>query len=104
MNEKFSIYWNEINIQYSSPENWISEDFDFLKKHFYMTWWVINLLNFQNINEFQKRVIAINIINKVCEKAKIEELDYFLKIELNWTETWLIDNWNDICLMLPEEY
>jgi len=34
-------------------------------------------------NEIQKRVIATNIINKVCEKAKIEVLDYFLKIEIN---------------------
>jgi len=104
MNEKFSIYWNEIDIKYSSPETWISEDFNFLKKSFFITCWVEKLLNFQDINKFQKRVIATNIINKVYEKAKIEVLDYFLKIQINWTETWLIDNWNDICLMLPEEY
>lgn len=104
MSEKFSIYWNEIDIKYSSPETWISEDFDFLKKHFYMTLWVEKLFFLEKQNEIQKRVIATNIINKVYEKAKIEELDYFLKIEINWNETWLIDNWNDICLMLPEEY
>ncbi|MBW7954425.1 hypothetical protein H3C61_01300 [Candidatus Gracilibacteria bacterium] len=102
MKEKFSIYGNEIDIKYSSPETGISEDFDFLKKHFYMTIGVQKLFIIEN--EIQKRVIATNIINKVCEKAKIEVLDYFLKIEINGNETWLIDNGNDICLMLPEEY
>ena len=102
MNDNYNIYWNEIDIKYSSPENWISEDFDFSKKRFYITKWVENLLFLENEN--QKRIIATNIIRKVYKKAKIEILDYFLKIEINWTETWLIDNWYDICLMLPEEY
>ena len=102
MNEKFNIYWNEINIKYSSPEIWISENFDYINKHFYMTKWINNIFILEN--EIQKWEIASNIINKIYERAKSEELDFLLKIEINWIETWIIDNWRDICLMLPEEY
>lgn len=109
MKLNYNIYWNNIKITIT-PSNikyWlIKEDFNYHLKQFVITIWVNNLLKFKSNKyiEVKQQMIYHNLINKVYEKAKIIDLDYLQNIKINWVNCWLLDNWNDICLMLPSDY
>lgn len=110
---------NKIEFEFNSPseDEWnISENFDITSKQFSFTVWINNLIDLSDFKELSskfiydlvesklKESIASNIIKTIYIKAKETRLDYLQKININWTKCWIIDNWNDICLMLPEEY
>ena len=119
MTTTLEVEWNIIFFQFNRPniDEWnISEDFDFHKKTFVCTSWVFEIIDtseFRNIlswlvhdllkDNLKKRVIS-EIISTIYERAKYLKLDYLQKLSINWISCWCIDNWADICLMLPDEY
>ncbi len=113
------VEWNTIIFECNTPniDEWnISEDFDYQKKEFVSTIWVFNLIDtsefekissplvFDLVKETLKKRIIWEIISSIYERAKYLKLDYLQKLSINWTSCWCIDNGNDICLMLPDEY
>lgn len=113
------IQWNTIIFEFNNPniDEWnISEDFDYQKKEFVSTIWVFNLIDtsefekisspliFNLVKENLKKKVIWEIISTIYERAKYLKLDYLQKLSINWTSCWCIDNGNDICLMLPDEY
>jgi hypothetical protein len=97
-------------------ESNICEDFDFHKKPFVSTIGTFDLIDlsefeklsspliFRMVRESLKKKVIGEIINTLYERAKSTRLDYLQKLKINGTECWVIDNGNDICLLLPEEY
>jgi len=107
MSFKYKIFWNDIELLYLSPdiEDWdINEDFDFEKKIFTITKWIQNLIILNEEKEIKSQILFYSIIKKIRYKAKETRLDYLQKLYINNKLCWLIDNWENICLMLPSEY
>lgn len=107
MKNKYHIYWNIIELYFSSPneeQNYIKEDFDYKSKTFVITNWVNSLLQLESNDIIKQNIIYYNIIRELNDYSKSKDLDYLQKLDINWTRCWIIDNWNDICLMLPSEY
>lgn len=113
------IWWNNIILQFNTPniDEWnISEDFDYKNKIFVFTNWVSDLIKTDfleniispilyeiTIENFKHKLIT-EIIDIIYKEAKVRKLDYLQKLKINNTDCWIIDNWEDICLLLPSEY
>jgi hypothetical protein len=100
-----SIFWNNIKFNFNSPveETWhISEDFDFNKKTAYATLWIQELIKYNN--ETQIRLVIWEIFKTLKKQTNSQKLDYLQVININWIDTWCIDNWESICLLTKEEY
>lgn len=108
MKDIFELYGNHFELNFSIPskDEWdISEDFNYIKKSFVVTKRLAGDLNIGIEYEFiEIQTILYEIIKKYHKKSKVIRLDYLQKLKINWKICWLIDNWNDICLMYPEEY
>lgn len=109
MEKEYYIWFNKVKFEFNSPnieDTQITEDFNYNKKPFVITKGVINLLVLKpNLDEELQLQITFNkIIRKIYETWKLIWLDYLQKLEINWTKCRIIDNWEDICLMLPCEY
>lgn len=108
MREIFELYWNSFELNFSIPskDEWnISEDFNYNKKAFVVTKLLADNLKIDSEYEFMElQTILYEIIKKYHNKSKTMRLDYLQKLKINWKICWLIDNWNDICLMYPSEY
>lgn len=113
------IDWNTIIFKFNNPSinEWdISEDFDFHKKPFVCTLWVSEIIDTKELKNYTKNIdddflidsfkqkIIWEIISTIYERAKYIRLDYLQKLSINSIDCWIIDNWVDICLMLPSEY
>jgi len=111
--KKQSIIDEIINVDCDFSSN---VDFDYQKKEFVSTIWVFNLIDtseFRNISSLLvhdfvkdslKKKVIWEIVSTIYERAKYLKLDYLQKLSINWISCWCIDNWVDICLMLPDEY
>jgi len=107
MNKKYEIFWNNIELLFSSPNKaeWdINEDFDYHTKIFTVTRWVQDLFKLDSEQEIRIQLILHDIIKKLNDKSKVKRLDYLQKLKINKELCWIIDNWEDICLLLPSEY
>lgn len=108
MRKVFELYWNSFELNFSIPskDEWnISEDFNYNKKAFVVTKLLADDFKIDGEYEFiEIQTILYEIIKKYHQKSKIMRLDYLQKLKINWKVCWLIDNWNDICLMYPSEY
>lgn len=107
MSYKYKVYWNEIELFFTSPniDEWnINENFDYEKKIFTITQWVQDLIYINKEYEIKSQILYHSIIKRLKDRAKKERLDYLQKLKINNTNCWIIDNWEDICLMLPSEY
>lgn len=106
--ECFDLALNYFELNFTPPraENGnISEDFDYNKKNFVITKWVYEeIAVYTSDSDMIKQNIFQVIIDKYYEKAKVMKLDYLQKLVINREKCWLIDNWEYICLMFPEEY
>jgi len=113
------VEWNTIKYEFNTPniDEWnISENFDYESKLFTFTIWVSEIIDlsefkqlssdliFDLVEESLIKKIIRSVIDTLYFKAKEKKLDYLQKIHINWTLCWVIDNWNDICLLLPNEY
>lgn len=99
------ILWNNITFSFNPPvsETWfLAEDFDFTKKPAYATQWVQELLKYTN--ELQIQSILWKIFHTITSTVEVQKLDYLQNININWVDTWLIDDGNTICLMTKGEY
>ena len=107
MTLKYELFWNIIELYFSSPskDEWdINEDFDFQTKLFTVTMWVQNLFKLDSEQELKTQLLLHDIIKKLNDKWKVKRLDYLQKLKINGELCWIIDNWVDICLLLPSEY
>ncbi len=113
------VLWNKIIFQFNSPniDDWdISENFDYKNKIFVFTQWVQELIktdfledillqfNHEVVSENFKHKLIAEIIDIIYKEAKVKKLDYLQKLSINSVDCWIIDNWEDICLLLPNEY
>lgn len=100
-----TIFWNTINFSFNAPvseTNYLAETFDLTKKSAYATIWIQDLLKFKN--DIQLQFILSKIFSSISKTARVQKLDYFQNININWADIWCIDDGNTICLMLKEEY
>jgi len=107
MNKEYKILWNNIELLFSSPNKseWdINEDFNYHTKVFTVTKWVQDLFTLNNEKDVKIQLILHDIIKKLNDKSKVKRLDYLQKLKINKELCWIIDNWEDICLLLPSEY
>jgi len=119
MTNTLEVEWNVISFQFNKPniDEWnISENFDYKRKPFVYTIWISELIKTEFLKnlvsplfyeitcENFKNKLVSEIIDIVFQKAKSEKLDYLQKLKINNTDCWIIDNWEDICLLLPSEY
>lgn len=102
---------NIVSFEFNNPskEEWnISENFDFINKPFVFTIWVCEIIKTDESDETLKEINIKNIIKQIItivyEKARVDNLDYLQKLSINNEKCWIIDNWCDICLLLPNEY
>jgi hypothetical protein len=107
MNKKYEIFWNNIELLFLSPnkDEWnINEDFNYQTKLFTVSRWVQDLFKLDSEQEIKIQLILYDIIKKLNDKSKVKRLDYLQKLKINKELCWIIDNWEDICLLLPSEY
>lgn len=117
--KNLEVSWNNIIFQFNSPniDDWdISENFDYKNKIFVFTKWVHELIktdflktivspfNYELTSENFKHKLIAEIIDIIYKEAKVKKLDYLQKLSINSVDCWIIDNWEDICLLLPSEY
>lgn len=102
---------NIVSFEFNNPskEEWnISENFDFINKPFVFTIWVCEIIKIDELDETLKEINIKNIIKQIItivyEKARVDNLDYLQRLSINNEKCWIIDNWCDICLLLPNEY
>jgi hypothetical protein len=82
--------------------SYLCEDFNFRNKGASITSWIEEMLAIEDTTTLQ--FFLANVFSYLKTKARLQELDYLQKVELNGEETWIIDDGNSICWMRREEY
>lgn len=86
-------------------ERFIDMDFDYSSRVFVTTHGITDILNYKDDEWLRvaQQVIFNDIITKIKDASKLEKLDYFQPLTINWTKCLLIDEWNHICFMASGE-